>query len=129
MSTNSKYTRNDRKNIVDIIEKLKNNNDYVEIFKILTDDPSNSYSYNSNGVFLNLSVVNDDTLDKICKYLKSCSKKRQSQQNDTTIYPLESYTKHTRLHKLTNYEKNIIKQQNLRSNQTKSNNKKRQNTN
>ena len=74
--TKSKYTRDDRKYIVQSIENLKNDKDYVAIFEILTSDNENTYTLNSNGVFLNLSSVRDDTLDKITKYLKKINKKQ-----------------------------------------------------
>lgn len=47
----SQYSRDDRKHIVQLIENLKNDKDYVAIFEILTDDSANSYTLNSNGVF------------------------------------------------------------------------------
>lgn len=112
----SKYSRDDRKHIVESIESLKNDEDYVAIFEILTDDPSNTYSQNSNGVFLNLSAVNDKTLYKICRYIKKVNKnKPEITENDVDIIPLDNGSKHNnRTHKLSNYEKNIIKQRNLK---------------
>jgi hypothetical protein len=66
----SKYTRDDKKHIVELIENLKDDKDYAVIFDIFMGDSKNSYTYNSNGVFLDLSAVTDKTLDKISKYLK-----------------------------------------------------------
>lgn len=117
MSINkSKYSRDDRKHIVESIEGLKNDKDYVAIFEILTDDPSNTYSQNSNGVFLNLSIVNDKTLDKICKYIKKVNRnKPEPIKNEIDLFPIDNGSKHViRTHKLSNYEKNIIKQRNLK---------------
>lgn len=111
----SKYTRDDRKHIVESIENLKNDEDYVAIFEILTDDPANSYTQNSNGVFLNLSIVSDHTLDKISKYLKKVTKKKFNEIDiDVDVIPNANVTKSEKTYKLTNYEKNIIKQRNLK---------------
>ncbi|AAV50647.1 hypothetical protein [Acanthamoeba castellanii mimivirus] len=111
----SKYSRDDRKHIAESIENLKNDEDYVAIFEILMDDESNSYTENSNGVFLNLSTVSDTTLDRISKYLnKINTQKNKHIEVDTDIIPTLINNKNERTYKLSNYEKNIIKQRNLR---------------
>lgn len=111
----SKYSRDERKHIVESIENLKNNEDYVAIFEILTDDGANSYTQNSNGVFLNLSVVSDDTLLKIIKYLKKINRMKPNNVDvDVDIIPNGNLTKNDRAYKLSNYEKNILKQRNLK---------------
>jgi hypothetical protein len=112
----SKYTRDDRKHIVEQIETLKNDADYVAIFEILTDDTANSYTQNSNGVFLNLSAVSDSTLDRINKYLNKVNKKKIAEiEVDIDIIPNASnILKTDRAYKLSNYEKNILKQRNLK---------------
>lgn len=111
----SKYSYEDRKHIRESIENLRNDDDYVAIFEILMDDPSNTYSQNSNGIFLNLSVVSDNTLDKITKYLKKINKKRFNEiEMDVDIIPNSNVTKSEKMYKLSNYEKNILKQRNLK---------------
>ena len=111
----SKYSRDDRKHIVESIENLKNDEDYVAIFEILTDDTNNSYTQNSNGVFLNLSAVSDNTLGKIIRYLKKINKKRVKQTEvDIDTIPNGNVSKNDRTYKLSNYEKNILKQRNLK---------------
>src|SRR5437879_2801123 len=111
----SRYARDDRKHIVQSIENLKNDEDYVAIFEILTDDSANSYTQNSNGVFLNLSAVSDTTLDKISKYLNKINKKRAGQiEVDIDVIPSGNTSKSERAYKLSNYEKNILKQRNLK---------------
>lgn len=115
MDKKTRYTRDDRKHIVELIENLKNNDDYVTIFEILTDDPANSYMTNSNGVFLNLSAVSDSTLDRISKFLVKISKRKTSNiEVDVDVIPVTSSVKSNRTYKLSNYERNILKQQNLK---------------
>ena len=114
-SSKTKYSRDDRKHIVELIENLKNESDYAAIFEILTDDSANSYTQNSNGVFLNLSVISDITLDKITKYLHKVNKKKSSEIDvDIDVIPTANNIKTDRVHKLSNYEKNILKQRNLK---------------
>lgn len=115
MSNKSKYSRDDRKHIVESIENLKNDQDYTAIFEILTSDDNILYSHNSNGIFLNLSNASDKTLEKIQKYLKKANTKRGAEESmETEIIPNVYPNKNERVYKLSNYEKNILKQRNLK---------------
>ena len=118
MSRNkSKYSRDDRKHIVQSIENLKNDEDYVAIFEILTDTTNNSFSQNSNGLFLDMSSVGDGTLDRIVKYLNKVNKKISGANQidvDVDVIPNQYISKSDRAYKLSNYEKNILKQRNLK---------------
>ena len=115
MSHKSKYTRDDKKHIVECIENLKNDKDYVAIFEILTRDDNILYTPNSNGVFLNLTSASDKTLDQIHKYLKKATSKRTTDtEAETEIIPNAYSSKNERVYKLSNYEKNILKQRNLK---------------
>lgn len=110
----SRYTREDLKHIRESIENLKNDEYCVAIFEILSS-AENSYTQNSNGVFLNLSVVDDATLDKISKFLEKINEEQPKEiETDVDLIPMASNTKSNRTYKLSNYEKNIIKQRNLK---------------
>lgn len=109
------FSRDDRKHIAELIENLKNDEDYVAIFEILMNDSASLCTKNSNGVFLNLSSVNDKTLKKIKKYLGEINKKRINQTDmDINIIPNGVISKNDRAYKLSNYEKNILKQRTLK---------------
>ena len=109
------YSYEDRRNIVRLIENLKSHEDYIAIFEILTNDANNSYSSNSAGVYLNLSKTSDATLYEIDKYIKKANKKRALQVDvDEDVIPNSDYSGANRTYKLSNYEKNIIKQRNLK---------------
>jgi len=111
----SKYSYNDRKYIAQSIENLKNDKDYVAVFKILTSDNNNCYTQNSNGVFLNLSEISDKTLGKVKKYLQKFNESKLIESEiDIDIIPNSGSTKTNRQYKLSNYEKNLIKQRNLK---------------
>jgi hypothetical protein len=62
------YTLVDKKGIMTRINNLKSKKHYVEIYKIIKEN-NVSYSQNINGIFINLSNIDDDILDKIVKYL------------------------------------------------------------
>lgn len=114
MSVKSRYSHEDRKNIARSIENLKSDKDYKKIFNILMNDKSNTYSQNSNGVFLNLSVIEDGTLRKITKYIYNLNKNKIT-EIETEIDILQGDDiLNERTYKLSNYEKNILKQRNLK---------------
>jgi hypothetical protein len=62
------YSLNDKKAIMTRINNLKSKKHYMEIYKIIKEN-NVSYSQNINGVFINLTNIEDDVLDKIVKYL------------------------------------------------------------
>lgn len=111
----SSFSHDDRKHIVKQIENLKNNEDYLAIFEILTDDTSNSYTQNSNGIFLNLSSTSDKTLKKVKTYIKKINlEKKNNPEADTDFHLIDQPTSNDRAYKLSNYEKNILKQMNIK---------------
>lgn len=113
----SRFNHTDRQSIVNSIENMKSESDYKKIFQILTLDNECSYTVNSNGIFLNLSVVSDDTLDKINRYLaKVDARRRREIKLDVDAIPAQLAAikgKKTRAYKLSNYEKSILRQKNL----------------
>lgn len=114
----SVYSKEDRQNIVRQIERLTDPSNYTKIFYILMEDESNTYTSNSNGVFLNLSLVSDETLDKVKRYLAKLDrinkKKSKIIELDENSLPDGIGCKtDDRIYRLSNYEKNIIKQKNL----------------
>jgi hypothetical protein len=114
-SRKTKYSRNDRKYIMEMIEGLKNNDDYKKIFNILNDDPANIWVINSNEVTIDLSIVSDSTLDKITRCLKKVNNKKNVEIDvDTDIIPVSLSQQKNRTYKLSNYEQNIIKQRNMK---------------
>lgn len=116
-SSKPRYTRDDRVHIKRQIENLSSEEEYNAVFDILNDDPNNSYSCNENGLFLDMAALTDETLTKISKYLRVLNKKKKKQIEEdvqSDIIPGLSSETNTRTYKLSNYEKNIIKQRNLK---------------
>jgi len=62
------YSLSDKKNIMTRIQNLKSKKHYLHIYKIIKDN-NVVYSQNINGIFINLTNVEDDILDKIIEYL------------------------------------------------------------
>jgi hypothetical protein len=113
--TSSKYTHDDRKYIGELIENLDDDNMYTKIFDILIKNSGDLYTKNNNGIFLNLSVIDDQTLDQVYKYLKKVNKNKTHQiEVDVDIIPGSTNDTTERTYKLSNYEKNILRQRNLK---------------
>lgn len=77
--------KNNDEDVVDIILKKKKliemsvnltNIEYHEILNIIQEDKCN-YSSNTNGVFINLSNIEDITVDKIYNFLKFTKHKKE----------------------------------------------------
>ena len=63
------FTHNEKKILASKIENITNKKDYKEIFKIIYENNCN-YIENDNGVYINLNVLNDETLLKIKSFLE-----------------------------------------------------------
>ena len=68
VEASSKYTLSDKKQIMVKIQNLKNKRHYMDIYKIIKEN-NVTYSQNINGIFINLTNIEDNILDKIIKYL------------------------------------------------------------
>lgn len=62
--SNKFYTMNERKAIVNKIDKIKNKKLYLKIFKIIHTNKCN-YTVNTNGIFFNMTNIDNCTLYKI----------------------------------------------------------------
>jgi len=67
-TTMEKYTLVEKRQIMTRIQNLKNKRHYMEIYKIIKEN-NVAHSQNINGVFINLTNIEDSILDKIVKYL------------------------------------------------------------
>ncbi len=71
------YNNKFRKNLFEKINVMTKT-EHEEIFKIIKENNSTiSYSKNKNGVFFNLSSLNDQTIDKINKFVDYCISNKQ----------------------------------------------------
>jgi hypothetical protein len=62
------YSLADKKVIMTRIQNLKSKKHYLHIYKIIKENNVN-YSQNINGIFINLTNIEDPILDKIVEYL------------------------------------------------------------
>lgn len=108
------FTRDDRKYIVNLIENLKDVEDYQAVYDILINDKSSDVicSTNNNGVCLNLSVVGNDTLIKVRDYLDRHNKKKQDIEINNI--PIVNNSQKKRTHKLSNHEESLLRHREIK---------------
>ena len=82
MNNLHKFDIKERKQLIKDISELKKV-EHIEIFKIFKKD-NIKYTENSNGIFINISKIPDETLQKVKKFL-SFYNKNNKQLNDYTI--------------------------------------------
>lgn len=63
------FTHNERKILASKIANITNKKDYKEIFKIIYENNCN-YIENDNGIYINLNILNEETLIKIKNFLE-----------------------------------------------------------
>jgi len=115
-----KYNSEFRKNIKQKISKLSNRYDYIQIYKIIISELENKISSNRNGIYFNLNLLSDKTIEKIIIFLDNIIDTENNSEYVKVKY--ETYNKDTNIenfiitHKLTNQEKSLIKKYRLKNN-------------
>ena len=74
------FTNKDIKDLKKSINNLQEN-EYIEIFKIIKKD-TDKYTENRNGIFINMSKLQNSTLLKVQKFVKFCNENRISLNNN-----------------------------------------------
>ena len=101
------FTHNEKKIMASQIENISNKKDFKEIFKIIYENNCN-YIHNDNGVFINLNVLNDTTLEKIKNYLQKLENNKNIIPTPKEYIPYCSDENSSDI-KLSIQEKNILK--------------------
>jgi hypothetical protein len=106
-------SHNELKKLSDKIKNLKNEEAYLEIYKIINDNNIN-FSKNSNGVFFDLSQCDKDIIDKINDVLITYDTKTET-ETETNQIEFSCYSQDELVNmdkfgpRLSNKEKNLIK--------------------
>ncbi len=64
-----KFNTDFRKKFISKFDKLKNKNDYIDIYNIIVEDISTNFSSNRNGIFININILSDDCIDKLIEFM------------------------------------------------------------
>jgi hypothetical protein len=109
-----KYNSDFRKNFKQKLTKLSNKNDCFQIYKIINSELENKITINNNGMYFNINLLSDKTIELINNYITDKNESDSTTTEHSKII-YESYNKDTNMenfissHKLTNQEKSLIK--------------------
>lgn len=74
MSTQKTFDQLDLlKNKIELLEK----NQQIEILRIIHNSQSNIINENKNGIYINMSSLNDNIIDELSEYLKHITKQEK----------------------------------------------------
>ena len=109
---NRYYNLSYRKKLINKIDKLKNKDDYINIYKIIVNDIGTNYCSNSNGIFININLLSDKCIANINNYISEKSINYFSEPekfNFNKLYNNDKIDNISNFVKLSNQEKNLIK--------------------
>jgi hypothetical protein len=113
--TSRKYNSVFRNNLKQKMSKLTNRSDFIKIYKMISDELGNSISNNRNGIYFNLNLLSDKTIEKLNEFINYTLDSETLTTSEQTKITYETYNKESHienlisLHKLSNQEKSIIK--------------------
>jgi hypothetical protein len=109
-----KYNTEYRKKFLSKFNKIVNKNDLILIYNIIVEDIGNNYSFNRNGIFINMNIISDKCIHNLIEFVDN--KKNISltySENEKLNYKTYKFDDVDMIsemgHKLSTQEKNIIK--------------------
>lgn len=114
-----KYNSIFRNNLKDKISKLNSKSDYMYIYRIILDELGDKISVNRNGVYFNLNLLNDNTIELLNNFISDKIDSEINTEQQKIKY--ESYSKENTSQKdflygpkLSNQDKTILKRLHLK---------------
>ena len=109
-----KFNTDFRKKLVAKFDKLKNKNDYIDIYNIIVEDIGTNFSSNRNGIFINMNILSDKCIEKLIEFMDDKLNLTMTQTENEKVnyksYKIDDVEIISEMgHKLNNQEKNIIK--------------------
>lgn len=109
-----KFNTDFRKKLVCKFDKIKNKNDYIDIYNIIVEDIGTNFSSNRNGIFINMNILSDKCIYKLIEFIDDRLNVTILQTDNEKInyksYKFDDVEIISEMgHKLSNQEKNIIK--------------------
>lgn len=99
-----------RKKLITKIEKLKDINYYIDIFNLIKYDIKDNYSSNRNGIFININLLSDNTIELLNFYLENKLNEIQVEKLSYKSYSTNDIDSNYNCgHKLSKQDKHIIK--------------------
>lgn len=109
-----KFNTNFRKKLVTKLDKLKNKNEYIDIYNIIIEDIGTNFSSNRNGIFINMNILSDNCIQKLIQFiddkLNLTITQSETEKINYKTYKIDDVELISEMgHKLSNQEKNLIK--------------------
>jgi hypothetical protein len=113
-SNTRKFSSSFRRKLVLKISKLKDKKDFVNIFNIIQNELGKEISINRNGIFFNMNLLSDESIDSLDRYLTDLVDNTTITETEVKIkykpYSVNEIDNVNKLGpKLSNQEKSIIK--------------------
>ena len=113
-SNTRKFSSSFRRKLVLKISKLKDKKDFVNIFNIIQNELGKEISINRNGIFFNMNLLSDESIDSLDRYLTDLVDNTTITESEVKIkykpYSVNEIDNVNKLGpKLSNQEKSIIK--------------------
>lgn len=70
-SSKRKYNSQYRRKLLDKLDKIKNKEFIKNVFKIVNKDVGDNYSENKSGIFFNMNILSDSSIEEINSLLNS----------------------------------------------------------
>lgn len=109
--TIKQYSLNKKKKIAESVESLKSKKHFKQIFKIIYEESSNSYTKDSSGVYINFNTLSNETLFRVENYLQTINPKNDlvPLPSKYTPYFTDNFCSNDSGIRLSNHEKNFLK--------------------
>lgn len=113
-SSKRKYNSTFRKKLNDKIKKINQKSLNIKIFKIITEDIGDNFSENKSGIYFNLNLLSDDSINKIIEKIEEYETLTVSETTEDKIVYRAYSENETDLYnnlgpRLSNQEKSILK--------------------
>ena len=111
--TNKEFPSKIRKKLSNKIHKLKTKDDYINVFKLLNRDSDFKYTENTNGIWIDINSVSNETINELIVFLNDIdelSSIDSEYKYSYTPYASDDIKTISKLGpKLNNQEKSVIK--------------------
>lgn len=112
-TTQRKYNTEYRKKFLSKFNKIVDKNDLILIYNIIIEDIGNNYSFNRNGIFINMNIISDKCIHNLIDFFNKKNIPNLYLNNEKINYKTYKFDDVDMIsemgHKLSTQEKNIIK--------------------
>lgn len=109
MESNRKYKSDYRLNLMNKIKKIQDKEILKKIYKLVKSELKSAITKNSNGIFFNLNLLSDETIEKIDKTITNIEVSESYLNITYTPYSVDDLLNNSVGPRLNNHERNLLK--------------------